>query len=41
MVLTQKMIWEPLNCDTFIEKLYVGMNKNGHNIDIKIVYERR
>ena len=40
MVLTQKMIWEPLNFGTFLEKFYMGLNENGHNISIKMVYQR-
>ena len=40
MFLTQKMIWEPLKCAIFLEKVYVGLNENGHNFSLKIVYER-
>ena len=40
MVLTHKMIWEPLNFGIFKKKFHVGLNENEHNISIKIVYER-
>ena len=40
MVLTQKMIWDPINCGMFLENVYVKLNENGHNVSIKIVYER-
>ena len=32
------IIWEPLNCQVFLEKVYARFNENGHNISIKIVY---
>ena len=37
MVLTQKIIWEHLNCAIFVEKVYVRLNKNEHDISIKII----
>ena len=33
-------MWEPFNCSIFLEKVYVRLNENDHNISIKIVYER-
>ena len=39
-ILTQKMIWEPLNCDLFLEKVYLRHNENGRYISYKIVYLR-
>ena len=35
MVLTQKIICEPVNWGTLSEKVYVRLNKNGHNVSIK------
>ena len=40
MVFTKKIIWEPINLGLFLEKFYVRINRNWHNISIKIVYER-
>ena len=39
MVLNQKIIWEPINC-SILEKVYVRRNENGHNVFIKMVYEK-
>ena len=40
MNLTQKIIWEPLHCRIFLEKVYLRLNENGHRISLKILYER-
>ena len=34
------MIWEPLNCDSFLEKVYLRLNENVLEISLKIVYEK-
>ena len=40
MLITQKIIWEPHNCGIFLEKVYLRINENMHEISVKIVYER-
>ena len=39
-VLTEKMTWEPLNCDSFFEKIYLRLQENVLEISLKIVYKR-
>ena len=41
MILTQKIIWEPINCDIFLEKVYVRLNENGHNVSINLRPEKQ
>ena len=38
--LTLKMIWEPLNCGSFLEKVYLRLHEYVLKISLKIVYER-
>ena len=40
MVLNDKMIWEPFNCGLFLDKVYLRLHKNGHEISLKIGYEK-
>ena len=37
MLLTPKMIWEPLNCGSFLEKFYLRLHENVLEISLKIV----
>ena len=39
-VLTLKMIWEPLNCCSFLEKVYLRLHENVLKISLKIVYKK-
>ena len=39
-VLTPKMIWEPLNCGSFLDTIYLRLRENVLGISLKIVYER-
>ena len=34
------MIWEPLNCGSFVDKIYLRLNEHVFEISLKIVYER-
>ena len=34
------MIWEPLNCGSFVDKIYLRLHENVLEISLKIVYER-
>ena len=34
------MIWEPLNCGSFVDKIYLSLHENVLVITLKIVYER-
>ena len=34
------MIWEPINCGSFLEKDYLRLHENVLEISLKIVYER-
>ena len=38
-VLTPKMIWEPLNFGSFLDKIYLRLHENVLEIALKIVYE--
>ena len=37
MVINQKMIWEPINCGSFLEKIYLRLHENELEISLKIV----
>ena len=37
---TQKMIWEPLNCGSFLDRFYLRLHENVVEIALKIVNER-
>ena len=39
-ILTPKMIWEPLNCRSFLDKIILSLHENALEISLKIVYER-
>ena len=39
-VLTPKMLWEPLNCGSFLDKIYMWLHENVLEISLKIVNER-
>ena len=39
-VLTQKMIWEPLNFGSFLDKIYLRLHENVPEISLNIVFER-
>ena len=39
-VFNLKMIWEPLNCGSFFEKIYLRLHENVLKNSLKIVYER-
>ena len=39
-VLTPKIIWEPLNCGSFLDTIYLRLHENALEISLKIVYER-
>ena len=39
-VITQKMIWEPTNFGSFLEKVYLRLLENVLDIFLKIVYEK-
>ena len=39
-VLTQKMIWGPLNCGSLLDKIYLWLHENVLKISLKIVCER-
>ena len=39
-VLTPKMIWEPLNCGSFLDKIYLRLHENMLGISLKTVYEK-
>ena len=39
-VITQKMIWEPINCDSILEKVNLRLLNNVLKISLKIVYDR-
>ena len=39
MVTTPKIIWEPLNCGSFLDKIYLRLQENVLEISLKIVYE--
>ena len=42
MVLIQKkIIWKHLNCGLFLGNGYIRLNKNGHEISLEMVYERK
>ena len=38
--LTPKMILEPLNCGSRLEKIYLRLHENVLSISLKIVYKR-
>ena len=38
--LLKKIIWEPLNCGSFWEKVYLRLHENMIEISLKIVNER-
>ena len=40
MVESHKMIREPLNCGYFLDKFYLSLHENGHEIYPKINYEK-
>ena len=37
---TQKMIWEPLNCSSFLDKIYLRLHENAVEISLQIANER-
>ena len=39
-VLTPEMTWEPLNCGSFLDKIYLRLHENVLEISWRIVYER-
>ena len=39
MVLTPKMLWEPLYRGSFLDKIYLRLHENVLEISLKIVYE--
>ena len=34
------MIWEPINCGSFLEKVYLKLHEYVLEMSLKIVYER-
>ena len=39
-VITQKMVWEPIDCVSILEKVYLRLHQNVLEISLKIVNEK-
>ena len=40
-VLTQKIVWEPVICSLFLEKVYLRLRENWHKFSLKIALKTR